>query len=72
MSEQAKKWVKAAAIRALKTMAQAAGARIGSAVLLSDVSWPAVISTAMLAGIGSLLMSIKGLPEADAPWGGVK
>ena len=66
------KWCKAAGIRAIKTMAQAAGAGIGSAVLLSDVSWPAVISTAMLAGIGSLLMSIKGLPEADAPWGGVK
>lgn len=72
MSEQAKKWARAAAIRAIKTMAQAAGAGMGSAVLLSEVSWPAVISTAILAGIGSLLMSVKGLPEAEAPWGGAK
>lgn len=51
-------------------MAQAAGAGIGSAVLLSEVSWPSVISTAVLAGIASLPMSVKGLPEAERPWGG--
>lgn len=60
-----KKWIKAAGIRALKTVAQAAIASIGVAAVLSDVNWIAVASSAVLAGILSLLTSLAGLPELD-------
>ena len=60
-----KEWWKAAGIRALRTVAQTAVAAIGSAVLLSEVSWLMVLSASVLAGILSLLMSIGGLPEVD-------
>ncbi len=59
-----KKWLKAAALRALRTVAQTAAAVIGTATLLSGVDWLGVISTAALAGILSLLTSLGGLPEA--------
>lgn len=58
------KWVKAAGIRALKTMAQTAVATIGTSAMFSEVDWLVVGSTALLAGILSLLTSIAGLPEA--------
>lgn len=58
-----KKWVKAAAIRAIKTVAQAAVAAIGSSAALGDVNWPLVASTAALSGVLSLLTSVAGLPE---------
>ena len=58
------KWVKAASIRALKTMAQTAVATIGTSAMFSEVDWLVVGSTALLAGILSLLTSIAGLPEA--------
>ncbi len=58
-----KDWVKAAGIRALKTMAQTAVASIGAAMVLSEVSWPAVASASVLAGVLSLLTSLGGLPE---------
>ena len=59
-----KAWWKAAGIRALRTVAQGALAAIGtSAVVLSDVSWLVVASTAAMAGVLSLLMSLAGLPE---------
>ena len=58
-----KEWIKAAAIRAIRTVAQAAIAAIGSAVVMSEVDWRVVISTALLAGIISILMSTAGLPE---------
>lgn len=61
--EYAKKWIKAAAVRAIKTVAQAAVAAIGSSAALGDVNWPLVASTAALAGVLSLLTSIAGLPE---------
>lgn len=60
-----KKWLKAAAIRAVKTVAQTAAATIGVSSLMSDVNWVAVISTAALAGILSVLTSVAGLPEAE-------
>ena len=59
------KWVKAAAIRAVKTIAQTAVATIGTSAMFSEVDWLVVGSTALLAGILSLLTSVAGLPEAE-------
>ena len=56
-------WVKAAAIRALKTVAQTAAATLGTSAILSDVDWRVCLSAAVLAGILSLLTSVAGLPE---------
>jgi hypothetical protein len=58
-----KNWFKAAAIRAIKTMAQTSIAMIGTAVVLDDVNWIAVVSATVLAGVLSLLTSVAGLPE---------
>ena len=58
-----KKWLKAAGIRAIKTVAQTAIGAIGGAVLFTEVNWAVVGSSALLAGIMSMLMSIAGLPE---------
>lgn len=58
-----KKWLKCALVRAIRTVAQTAIGVIGGAVLFSDVNWAIVGSSALLAGIMSLLMSIAGLPE---------
>lgn len=58
-----KAWIKAAGIRAIKTVAQAAIASIGVAVVMSDVDWVAVVSSSILAGVLSLLTSLAGLPE---------
>ncbi len=63
MSELTKKWLKAAGIRALKTVAQTAIATIGTSVILATVDWVVVGSASLLAGILSLLTSIAGLPE---------
>ena len=60
-----KTWIKAAGIRALKTIAQTAVAMIGASVVLAEVNWLVVASGAALAGILSLLMSIAGLPEVS-------
>ena len=62
-----KAWIKAAGIRALKTVAQAAVASIGVAAVLSDVDWIAVVSSSILAGVLSLLTSLAGLPELEKP-----
>ena len=59
------KWWKAAGIRALKTLAQAAIAAIGTSVAIEDVSWVYVASTSALAAILSLLTSVAGLPEVE-------
>lgn len=58
-----KKWFKAAGVRALKTVAQSALGALGGCALFSEVDWRVVGSTALLAGIYSLLTSIAGLPE---------
>lgn len=59
-----KLWWKAALVRAIRTIAQAAGGIIGTAVALDDVNWIMVASASALAGILSLLTSVAGLPEA--------
>lgn len=59
------KWMKAAGIRALKTVAQTAVATIGTAAILSEVNWLVVLSASVLAGALSLLTSVAGLPEVD-------
>ena len=58
-----KKWGKAAAVRAVKTVSQTALASVGTAAMLDDVNWLAVASASALAGVLSLLMSVAGLPE---------
>lgn len=60
-----REWFHAAGIRAIKTIAQAAIATIGSSAVLSAVDWKVVISASILAGILSLLTSVAGLPEVD-------
>lgn len=58
-----KKWIKAALIRALKTVCQTAIATIGTSVLISEVNWITVVSASVLAGVLSILTSLAGLPE---------
>lgn len=58
-----KKWIKAAGIRAIKTVAQTAVGIIGASAIISEVDWKVVLSASLLAGITSLLTSIAGLPE---------
>lgn len=59
-------WIKAAGIRAVKTVAQSAIATIGASVVMSEVNWLVVGSASLLAGILSLLTSVAGLPELKA------
>ena len=63
MSNYWKNWLKAAGIRAVKTVAQTAVATIGTSAVLGDVNWMMVASASALAGILSLLTSIAGIPE---------
>ena len=63
MNNYFKNWLKAAGIRAVKTIAQTAIATIGTSAILSEVNWAVVGSAALLAGILSLLTSVAGLPE---------
>ena len=60
-----KAWWKAAGVRAIKTVAQTAIATIGTAAVMSQVNWIAVLSASCLAGILSLLTSLAGLPEVE-------
>lgn len=63
MSSYTKRWLRAAGVRAIKTIAQTAVATIGASAVLSAVDWPMVLSAAMLSGILSMLTSVAGLPE---------
>ena len=60
-----KKWMKAAGVRAIKTVAQTAVATIGTSAALGEVNWLLVGSSAALAGVVSLLTSVAGLPELE-------
>lgn len=60
-----KKWLKAAGIRALKTVAQTAIATIGTASVIGAVNWTMVVSASVLAGVLSILTSVAGLPELE-------
>ena len=58
-----KTWIRAAGIRAIKTVAQTAVAMIGTSVVVSEVDWVMVASASVLSGVLSLLTSVAGLPE---------
>lgn len=61
-----KNWIKAAGVRAIKTVAQTAVATIGTSAAMGEVNWIMVGSASLLAGILSLLTSVAGLPEVQA------
>ena len=61
-----KLWIKAAGVRAIKTVAQTAVATIGTSAAMGEVNWFMVGSASLLAGILSLLTSVAGLPEVQA------
>lgn len=60
-----KKWLKAAGVRAVKTIAQTAAAVMSTSAVLHEVDWTAAASAAILAGLLSLLTSVAGLPEVE-------
>ena len=64
-SVDTKKWIKASAIRAVKTMAQTAVATIGTSAVMGDVNWVMVASASALSGIISILTSVAGIPEVE-------
>lgn len=63
--EKTKKWIKAAAVRAVKTMAQTIVSLIPAATMITAVDWKVVAGTALLSGVASVFTSIAGLPEAE-------
>ncbi len=65
MRETTKKWIKAAGVRAVKTVAQTAIATIGTSAVISDVNWVVVVSASVLAGVLSILTSVAGIPEVQ-------
>lgn len=60
-----KQWTKAATVRAIKTVAQTAVGVIGASTVVSSVDWKVVVSSAVLAGVVSILTSVAGLPEVE-------
>lgn len=65
MSTKTKTWLKAAGVRAIKTVAQTAVAMIGTATVFSEVNWLMILSGSLLAGLLSILTSVAGLPEVE-------
>ena len=65
MSEKTKKWLKATAVRTIKTMAETFGAMVSVAVVMSEVDWRYVASATLLSGILTVATCIKGLPEVN-------
>ena len=65
MNSHWENWLRAAAVRAVKTVAQTAAATIGTAAAMGEVDWLLTVSAAALAGVLSLLTSAAGLPEVD-------
>jgi hypothetical protein len=65
MEYKTKSWIKSAGVRAVKTLCQTAIATIGTAAVLDDVNWIAVLSASLLAGLLSVLTSVAGLPEVE-------
>ena len=66
MKEKLLKWLRAAGVRAVKTVAQTAVATIGTGAVFAEVDWRMVASASLLAGVLSLLTSVAGLPEINA------
>lgn len=66
VSVDTKKWVKKAAVRAIKTVAQTAVSVIGTSAAMGEVNWVMVVSSAALAGVVSVLTSVAGIPECEA------
>lgn len=65
MKTDFKNWIKAAGVRAIRTVAQTAIATIGTSAAFHEVNWVMVLSTSALAGVLSMLMSLAGLPELE-------
>lgn len=65
MKERTFRWLKAAGIRAIKTVAETAIATIGTSAVIAQVDWRLVVSASLLSGLLSLLISVKGLPEIE-------
>lgn len=63
MKDKIIKWLKAAGVRAIKTVAETAVATIGTSMVIAEVDWKLVVSASLLSGLVSLLISVKGLPE---------
>ena len=66
MSEKTRKWIKAAGIRAVKTMAQTAGSLITVGNLITELDWVSIIGISATAGVVSMLTSVAGLPEVES------
>lgn len=65
VSVDTKKWIKSAAVRAVKTVAQTFVATIGTATYLGAVDWRLVVSASVLAGVLSIATSVAGIPEVE-------
>lgn len=65
MKRNLKRWIKAASVRSIKTVAQTAVSLIGVGTVMSDINWMMVASASLLSGILSLLTSVAGLPEVE-------
>lgn len=59
-------WVKAASVRAVKTMAQAALGIMGTGIFIHDIDWAMVVSASIVSGIASVLTSVAGIKEVKA------